>query len=93
MESAWSLDMVGSPMFQLFNKLKHCRHELVKWQHTGFMNAKEKINQLKQCLAGLKEGREEASSGEIPRLEEELTKAYENEERYWKEKSCINWLK
>ena len=89
-ERVWSVDVVDSPMFQLFHKLKHCRHELVKWQKAGSMNSKEQINLLKERLANLKEGREAASSGEILKLKEELTIAYEYEECYWKEKSRVN---
>ena len=91
-ERAWSVDVVGSPMFQLFHKHKHCRHKLVKWHKAGTMNLKEQINRPKEHLANLKEGREEASNGEIPKLEEELTTTYEYEECYWKEKSRVNWL-
>ena len=56
------------------------------------MNLKEQVNRLKECLVDLNKGREEASNGEIPKLEEELTTAYEYEEHYWKEKPRVNWL-
>lgn len=46
------------------------------------MNSKEKILKLRDQLARLNEGREETRNGQIPRIEEELSKAYKDEERY-----------
>ena len=53
----------------------------------------KQIKKLKERLADLKEGRQAANSDHIERLEEDLTKAYEQEERYWREKSRVKWLK
>ena len=88
-----SVDVVGSPMFQFFHKLKHCRHKLVNWQKAGSSNSREKIAMLKDRLASLKEGRQVAMNEEVTTLEDELSREYEKEERFWREKSRINWLR
>ncbi|KAL4288227.1 hypothetical protein AHAS_Ahas19G0265100 [Arachis hypogaea] len=36
----WQLRVSGSAMVQLFQKLKRCRHELVKWQSSGAGNSR-----------------------------------------------------
>ena len=93
MKDAWSVEVVGSPMFQFFHKLKHYRHELVQWQKSGSSNSKEKIAMLKDSLASLKEGRQVAMNEEVAQLEDELSREYEKEGRLWREKSRVNWLR
>ena len=93
MSYAWEVDVLGSPMFQLCPKLKCCKHELVKWKQSRSSNSKEQINKLKERLANLKEGRQATNLEDIAKLEEDLTKAYEQEERFWREKSRVNWLR
>ena len=52
---AWSYNPLnGNPMFKLFEKIKHCRHNLVAWSHRTFSNTKSKIeekqNELKELI-------------------------------------------
>ncbi|XP_015950801.1 uncharacterized protein LOC107475656 [Arachis duranensis] len=44
----WKDAVQGSPMFQLFTKLKRCRHHLVEWQWSKGSNSLQQINDLKQ---------------------------------------------
>ena len=53
-------------------------------------NSKEKIAMLKDHLASLKEGSQVASNAEVTQLEGELSREYEKEERFWREKSRVN---
>ena len=92
-EEAWEAEVVGSPMFKLFQKLKHCHHELVKWQRSKAVNSKMQISALKEMLANLKTDERHNNGEEILKREKELAKAYMQEERFWKEKSRVNWLK
>lgn len=57
------------------------------------MNSKMQISALKEKLAVLKTNESQNNGGEILKLEEELAEAYMQEERFWKEKSRVNWLK
>ncbi|XP_072081175.1 uncharacterized protein [Arachis hypogaea] len=83
----------GSSMYQLFQKLKKCRHELVKWQSAGTSNSKKKIDELKALLSVAKADPTIADKKQILLLEDELAAAHISEERYWKEKSRVSWLK
>nr|XP_025675778.1 uncharacterized protein LOC112776041 [Arachis hypogaea] len=88
----WRMEVVGSAMFSLAQKLKVCRHRLVQWQKTHKANSRKEIEDLQAKLeelrvAGINEGEEVTS------LEEKLELAYLKEESYWREKSRIKWLK
>ena len=56
---AWNVEVIGSPMFKLFHKLKHCCHTLVSWQRYSESNSQKKINDLKQELATSRDHGEE----------------------------------
>ena len=51
------------------------------------------ISALKEMLADLKTDERHNNGEEILKREKELAKAYMQEERFWKEKSRVNWLK
>ena len=51
------------------------------------------ISALKELLANLKSDERQYNGEEILKREKELAKAYMQEERFWKEKSRVNWLK
>ncbi|XP_072078052.1 uncharacterized protein [Arachis hypogaea] len=88
----WRMEVVGSVMFSLAQKLKDCRHRLVQWQKTHKANSRKEIEDLQAKLEELRvagiNGGEEVTS-----LEEKLELAYLKEESYWREKSRVKWLK
>nr|XP_025635621.1 uncharacterized protein LOC112729673 [Arachis hypogaea] len=84
----WRMEVVGSAMFSLAQKLKDCRHRLVQWQKTHKANSRKEIEDLQAKLeelrvAGINRGEEVTS------LEEKLELAYLKEESYWREKSRV----
>ncbi|XP_072054319.1 uncharacterized protein [Arachis hypogaea] len=88
----WRMEVVGSAMFSLAQKLKVCRHRLVQWQKTHKANSQKEIEDLQAKLeelrvAGINRGEEVTS------LEKKLELAYLKEESYWREKSRVKWLK
>ncbi|XP_057730828.1 uncharacterized protein LOC130946171 [Arachis stenosperma] len=88
----WRMEVVGSAMFSLAQKLKVCRHRLVQWQKTHKANSQKEIKDLQAKLeelrvAGINRGEEVTS------LEKKLELAYLKEESYWREKSRVKWLK
>ncbi|XP_016199352.1 uncharacterized protein LOC107640341 [Arachis ipaensis] len=87
---AWLTSFPGSSMYQLFQKLKKCRHELVKWQSARTSNSKKKIDELKALLSVVKADPTTADKKQILLLEDELAAAHISEERYWKEKSRVS---
>ncbi|XP_072078065.1 uncharacterized protein [Arachis hypogaea] len=86
------MEVVGSAMFSLAQKLKVCRHRLVQWQKTHKVNSRKEIEDLQ---AKLEELRVAGINGgeEVTNLEEKLELAYLKEESYWREKSRVKWLK
>ncbi|XP_025628190.1 uncharacterized protein [Arachis hypogaea] len=88
----WRMEVVGSAMFSLAQKLKVCRYRLVQWQQTHKANSRKEIEDLQAKLEELRvagiNGGEKVTS-----LEEKLELAYLKEESYWREKSRIKWLK
>ncbi|XP_072071864.1 uncharacterized protein [Arachis hypogaea] len=88
----WRMEVVGSAMFTLAQKLKECQHRLVHWQIHNKTNSKKEIDEL-QAAFDKRRASDVHGGEEITRLEEKLEKAYLKEERYWKEKSRSKWLR
>ncbi|GMY20947.1 udp-glucuronate 4-epimerase 3, partial [Fagus crenata] len=48
-QQAWSLDTAeGSPMFQVFEKLKHCRVSLIAWSKERFGKLASRIKEKRK---------------------------------------------
>ncbi|XP_015954143.1 uncharacterized protein LOC127747488 [Arachis duranensis] len=88
----WKEAVQGSLMFQLFSKLKRCRHHLVEWQRSKGGNSLQQINYLKQRIDEEKGKGNQADKHQIIVLEEELAETYLKEERFWWEKTRVQWL-
>ncbi|QHO32017.1 Reverse transcriptase [Arachis hypogaea] len=87
-EEAWKKEVIGSPMFYLFQKLKGCQHELVKWQASEPSNSKKEIMRLEGLLSAAKENPTLANKEHIMELEKTYPKRV-----FWKEKSPVRWLR
>ncbi|XP_029145233.2 uncharacterized protein [Arachis hypogaea] len=88
----WHEQIDGSAMYILAQKLKRCRHKIVRWQQEYRSNSKVEIDLLQSeleefRLAGIHGG------DIISEIEDKLEKALQNEESYWKDKSRVKWLK
>ncbi|XP_072066236.1 uncharacterized protein [Arachis hypogaea] len=92
-KQAWRHEVVGSAMFKLVGKLKFCRHKLVEWQRTSNSNSNLKIMSLKEKISDETNKGQFANGATIRILEAELKEAFEQKERYWREKSRVQWLK
>ncbi|XP_016168259.1 uncharacterized protein LOC107610771 [Arachis ipaensis] len=89
---AWDLEVVGSLIFRLAVKLKHCRHKLFEWQKSAASNSKQQIQSVQGKLEE-ENGKRATVDGTVIRiLEAELEENLEQEERFWKEKSRVQWL-
>ncbi|XP_072078107.1 uncharacterized protein [Arachis hypogaea] len=88
----WHEQIDGSAMYILAQKIKRCRHKIVRWQQEHKSNLKVEIDLLQSeleelHLAGIHGG------DIISEIEDKLEKALQNEESYWKDKSRVKWLK
>ena len=86
-EEAWQKDVLK----QVENKIKRCCEELIKWFKTKKENSAKAIIDLQSILE------EHLSCGNpspeiIRELSLALSKAYKEEELYWRQRSRVQWL-
>ena len=64
------------------------------WHNKTFKNAAKKIGKLKKTLADLLNGRgEEIDWGKVREVREEIKKLWNQEEKFWGQRSRLKWLK
>jgi hypothetical protein len=82
-----------TPTFQLVEKLKLCRKELIGWSKASFGNIKIKLEELEETLKQLESNNQGQHSAQIKILKMEVNELLEKEEVYWKQRARIAWLK
>ena len=80
-------------MFQLVEKLKLCRRELIGWSKASFGNIKAKLGELEERLKQLENNNQGQHSAQIKSLKMEVNDLLEKEEVYWKQRARVAWLK
>ena len=83
----------GTPTFQLVEKLKLCRKELIDWSKASFGNIKIKLEELEETLKQLESNNQGQHSAQIKILKMEVNELLEKKEVYWKQRARIAWLK
>ena len=86
-------DSLGTPMFQLVEKLKLCRRELIGWSRASFGNIKVKLEELEERLKQLESNNQGQHVDQIKALKMEVNELLEKEEVYWKQRARVAWLK
>lgn len=89
---SWKGAIRGSKMFEVFQKVKNCRKELRHWSKQKGFNARKKINDLQQRLESIGSDQRSGEIGEVRALEKELSTAWDQEEKYWRQKARVNWM-
>ncbi|XP_058189268.1 uncharacterized protein LOC131306858 [Rhododendron vialii] len=89
---SWEDDIVGSRLFCISQKIKKCRLALKSWRSSQNLNSRKEIDGIKEDIGRLEAHEREFHLKEIAGLEDNLTKAWEKEELYWKQKSHQKWL-
>ncbi|GMY33812.1 putative ribonuclease h protein [Fagus crenata] len=64
---------LGTPMFQLVEKLKLCRRELIGWSTASFGNIKAKLGELEERLKQLENNNQGQHSAQIKSLKMEAS--------------------
>ncbi|XP_050222755.1 uncharacterized protein LOC126672846 [Mercurialis annua] len=90
---SWQTSNSGNPMYQVFSKLKACRHSLFQWSRSGTTNSHRRITTLSSQLSDLKSNITAINPSSIQALESELAGAIREEEIYWAQKSRQLWLR
>ncbi|CAL1383579.1 unnamed protein product [Linum trigynum] len=88
----WQEPVQGTPMFQLWERLKKLRHLLYDWSRAGTTNSLRNIHTLQNEITRIK-AIHPINWQEVTSLESELNRQWEAEERYWQQKSRLRWLK
>ncbi|KAH7846917.1 hypothetical protein Vadar_019661 [Vaccinium darrowii] len=88
----WSRNIRGSRWFRIQQKIKMCRQKLRHWRASNNLNSRSKMNDLKERLE-LENERVEFDAEEYRRIEEGMAQACLDEEKYWKDKAKVSWLR
>ena len=93
-QQAWtSMQATGSPMYVLFEKIKHYRRVLVDWSRSAFGYSKNILREKHQLLQELSINNGAENLYEIRRVKEEINSMLYNEELHWGQRSRSIWLK
>ncbi|KAF7129689.1 hypothetical protein RHSIM_Rhsim10G0093500 [Rhododendron simsii] len=91
-QTQWEDDIVGSRLFCISQKIKKCRLALKSWRSSKNLNSRKEIDGIKEDIDRLEAHGRGFHLKEIAGLEDNLAKAWEKEELYWKQKSHQKWL-
>ena len=80
-------------IFKVQHKIRECRVALLNWNKNLNDNAKKEIQDPKQQIRNLQEGRNQNRKANIIELRRKLEEAYRKEEVFWGQKARINWLR
>ncbi|CAL9007242.1 unnamed protein product [Prunus brigantina] len=89
---SWNMHNGGGSVSCWNKKQRRCRYDLRKWSRGKFSNARLKIDTLNAELEVLQRDWEE-NVGRIERVKLELNETWGQEEKFWKQRSRITWLK
>ncbi|XP_028798620.1 uncharacterized protein LOC114754051 [Neltuma alba] len=83
----------GNKVEVLIDRLDECRKVLLKWSRETFPNARRQVEQLTQKLKECTSGSlNEQSRAEAESLIQQIEEAWDREEKYWWQRSRVNWL-
>ncbi|XP_071909826.1 uncharacterized protein [Coffea arabica] len=91
-KEAWEENVEGSRMYQVQSKVRNCRVALLKWSNSINKNSKDRIDSLKKQLDQTRESSMDNKREKMVGLKSQLTKAYNDEEIFWSQKSRLKWL-
>ncbi|CAL5404679.1 unnamed protein product [Camellia sinensis] len=92
-KQAWEQCPLGSPMFQLIQRLKNCRRSLLAWCKEDFGNTKLEIARLKERMDSLQgQPPSEDNILEQSSIQAELEVSLAREEMFFHQRSRVNWL-
>ena len=79
-------------MFRLFEKIKHCRFDLINWNRATFRNTCTRLDQKQHKLAELTKGGYSANLDKIIVVKKDINELLHHEEVFWKQRSRSIWL-
>lgn len=92
----WSRNAKGTPMFQLYSKLKSLKKELKKLKREKFFEISNRVQEARVALEGVQAELQRRPTNEVFKIEKLATKKYlqlcRDEESFFKQKLCNQWL-
>ncbi|KAL0313072.1 UNVERIFIED_CONTAM: hypothetical protein Sradi_5706500 [Sesamum radiatum] len=83
----------SDPNLAVWEKIKNCRIELLKWERTDFGNMKRRIKETEERIVGKQQGKfDEATNNEVQILRRQLEEFRSNENMMWQQRSKAQWL-
>ncbi|XP_071914130.1 uncharacterized protein [Coffea arabica] len=92
-EQAWQIDEPGSRMFKVIKKIRNCRIELLKWRNTFQADSKRRIVEIGKALEKVRVSDSDNKKEQVAELKNQLKEAYKEEEKFWRQKARIEWLR
>ena len=92
-KDAWNIPSEGTRWYQVTQKIKNCRIELLKWNSSKKGNSLEKINGCKKKIEDIKALNVDNKKQQMQEAKKQLKAAYDEEEAYRNQKSRLRWLK
>ncbi|CAL1363270.1 unnamed protein product [Linum trigynum] len=89
--ASWQQRISGTYQFQLHIILKSLRHQLHSWASKGTSNSARTIRELQDAIE-VQRNFPQVDWATISTLEQQLSTAFIEEEKYWHQKSRIGWL-
>ena len=89
----WSVQVQGSPMYSVVQKIKNCRVSLLNWSRTHVRASPRLIASKMARLEQLENmPMDEYRSNEVNDLRREVNVLMEKEEIFWRQRSRVSWL-
>ena len=79
-------------MFKLFEKIKHCHHNLVAWSRRTFGNTKSRIEEKQNELKELINLGYATNLEQIHKVRDDVNDLMHQEEVFWRQRSKAIWL-
>ena len=88
----WETQVIGTLMFRLCAKIKHCKQLLAGWSRSIVRATPDLIRTKQNQLQDLELEESNLYESDIDQTKKELTELFEQEELYWKQRSRVTWL-
>lgn len=82
----------NSQVTAITERIRSCRQAMAKLKHRSNLNAEVRIRTLQGRLNRAMGSTVRAERRQIPQIQEALARAYNDEEKYWKQKSRNQWM-